>query len=110
MYWVTTVLMSIVYLFGVSMFILNTEGMKEAFNNLGFPTWLMIPLGFFEIAGVLTILFGKNIVHKNMAYGGLLLASSHGLAAHLIVADGEFVPALAAVIFTIASWLLNKRK
>ena len=108
-YWISTIIMSVVYIFGVSMFIFNTEGMKDAFNTIGFPAWLMIPLGIFELLGVGTVLVNKSVILKNMAYGGLLLASSHGLVAHLVAADGGHIPAVVAVLFTAISWIYYRK-
>lgn len=108
-YWISTGIMSIVFLFGVSLFIFTTEDMKKSFEIIGFPAWMMIPLGIFEVLGVLAVLTKKSNLLKNLAYGGLLLASSHGLAAHLIANDGGFAPALVAIIFTITSWIYDRK-
>ncbi|WP_299683557.1 DoxX family protein [uncultured Dokdonia sp.] len=108
-YWITTGLLCALFFMGAMMYIFNYPRAESFFINLGFPTWIIYPLATLKILGVLTILTRKSIFLKEMAYAGFLFDAILALFAHIIVIDGEHMPAVFAIIFTILSWVYDRK-
>lgn len=108
-YWSTTGLMSLLFLASAMMYIFNYPTAEGFFVSLGFPTWIIYPLATLKILGVVTILSQKSNFLKELAYAGFLFDAILALAAHLIVGDGEFAPAILALIFIVLSWTYDRK-
>jgi len=108
-YWIATVLMSLLFLFSASMYLFNYERASGFFINLGFPTWLIYPLAILKILGVVAIITKKFTFLKELAYAGFLFDAMLALVAHLIVLDGEHITAILAIIFITISWVLDRK-
>lgn len=108
-YWVTTGLLCFLFFAGAMMYLFNYERAHGFFINLGFPTWIIYPLAALKILGVIAILTKKSNFLKELAYAGFLFDAILALAAHIMVSDGEYAPAIAALIFTILSWTYDRK-
>ena len=108
-YWIATGLMSAIFLFSASMYLLNYERVSGFFVNLGFPTWLIYPLAILKILGIVAILSKKSTFLKELAYAGFLFDAILALVAHLMVSDGEHMGAILAIIFITVSWIYDRK-
>ena len=101
--------MCFIFTFSAGMYFFNYERIKGAFANLGFPTWLIYPLAIAKILGVIAILTKKSTFLKELAYAGFLYDAILALVAHLMINDGEFAPALFAIIAIAVSWFYDHK-
>lgn len=108
-YWIATGLMSAIFLFSASMYLLNYERVSGFFVNLGFPTWIIYPLAILKILGILALLSKKSTFLKELAYAGFLFDAILALVAHLMVSDGEQMGAILAIIFITISWIYDRK-
>lgn len=104
---VPTALLSLLMLFSAGMYFFNNAEVQMEFIKLGFPTWVIIPLGVAKILGVLTLWVRPNQTLVEWAYAGFFFNFTLALVAHLQVNDGDFPGALAALVLLGASrfWL-----
>ncbi|RKR07982.1 DoxX-like protein [Maribacter vaceletii] len=108
-YWISTGLLSFFFLSGAMMYIFNYEHAHEFFISLGFPIWIIYPLAALKILGVITIISKKSLFLKELAYAGFLFDAILALAAHIIVKDGEHVPAIISLVFITVSWVYDRK-
>ena len=102
-YWISTGLLCALFIMGAMMYIFNYPRAEGFFISLGFPTWIIYPLATVKILGVITILTRKSNFLKELAYAGFLFDALLAFFAHLMVSDGEHMPALIAFALLIVS-------
>ncbi len=108
-YWISTTVMSLVFLAGALMYLVNYERALGYFVGLGFPTWIIYPLGALKVLGVIAIWTRYSSFLKELAYAGFLYDVTLALAGHVMVRDGEYAPAIVALMATIISWIFDRR-
>ncbi|MCF6297202.1 MAG: DoxX family protein [Flavobacteriaceae bacterium] len=108
-YWVATGLLSAMMLMSAGMYLFNNAEMSETFTKLGFPTYIIYPLAILKILGIIVILTNKSRTIKEWAYVAFFFNFILALSAHLNANDGEFAPAILAIIFLIVSYIYNKK-
>ncbi len=109
MYWIATGLLCLLFFAGAMMYILNYPRAEGFFISLGFPTWIIYPLAILKILGVLTLLTKKSNFLKELAYSGFLFDAILALAAHIMVNDGEYVPAFISIVLLTISWIYDRK-
>ncbi len=107
-YWIATGIVCFLFFAGGMMYFFNYEHAHNFFVSLGFPTWLIYPLAILKILGAIAILSRKSLFLKELAYAGFLYDAILALVAHLIVNDGEYTPAILAILFTLISWRYDR--
>lgn len=108
-YWITTGLLTLFFFAGAMMYIFNYPRAESFFISLRFPTWIIYPLAILKILGAIAILTNKSIFLKELAYSGFLFDAVLALAAHIIVSDGEYAPAIIALILITISWFFDRK-
>lgn len=108
-YWVSTVIVSFLFLSGAIMYIFNYEMAHKFFIMLGFPTWIIYPLAVLKILGPIAILTRKSLFLKELAYAGFLFDATLAVTAHLMVGDGFIYHGFGAIILTIVSWFYDRK-
>ena len=108
-YFTATGLLSALMLMSATMYFFNHEMVSETFNKLGYPTYIIYPLAIAKILGLIAIWKKKSNSLKEWAYAGFFFDFVLALSAHLYVKDGEFAPALLAIILLIVSYLSEKK-
>lgn len=108
-YWIATGLLSALMLMSASMYFFNYEMVSQTFLKLGFPVYIIYPLAFAKILGVLAILLKKSKFLKEWAYAGFFFDFVLALSAHWVINDGEFVPAFVAIVLLIISYRYDKK-
>jgi DoxX-like family len=108
-YWIATGIMLIIFAYSASMYLTKYDMVVGFFKHLGFPTWLIYPLAFAKIAGIIVVLFKKPVFLKELAYAGFLFDAMLALAAHTIAKDGGYLFSLIALIATTVSWIYDRK-
>ena len=108
-YWITTGLLSALMLMSAGMYIFNHEFVSETFSRLGYPTYLIYPLAIAKVLGIIAILTRKSVFLKKLAYAGFFYNFILALSAHIMVNDGEFIPAAVAIALLIGSYIFGKK-
>ena len=104
LFWVFTGLLSVMMLASsIGYYLMKTEEVKQIFTDLGFPTWIVIPLAIAKILGVITLLtrFNEDIVE--WAYAGFFFNFMLALGAHFAANDGEHWTAAVALVLLLGS-------
>jgi hypothetical protein len=110
-FWVATGLLSAMLLMSaIYMYIINHDTMAVvAFENLGFPTWIIYPLAIAKILGVIAITTRKSAKIKEWAYAGFFFNFVLAASAHLAVGDGEHWGAIIALVLLIVSYVFGEK-
>ncbi len=108
-YWIATGLLSALFIMGAMMYIFNYPRAESFFINLGFPIWIIYPLAILKILGPIVILTKKSLFLKELAYAGFIFDAILAFFAHLMVADGEYMFSIVAIILTIISWVYDRK-
>lgn len=108
-YWVVAGLFSAFMLFSGFNFLFNTKDVSMLFNILGFPAFIIIPLGIAKILGVVAILSHKSKLLKEMAYTGFFFDFMLAIVSHLQARDGMFMMPVFALLLLFGSYYLDKK-
>lgn len=109
-YWLATGLLSLMLLLSAGMYVFSHDVVHEEFVKLGFPVYIIYPLAFLKVSAVGVILFSKRDKLKEWAYAGLLFDFVLAFFAHFMIADGEQVGAIIAIILLFVSYLYKNKK
>ena len=108
-FYVATALFSGIMLFSISMYLSQTELIKGAFENMGYPTYLVYPLAVAKIIGLFVLWYPKFTTLKEWAYAGFFFNVLLAFFAHVMISDGEQLFALLAFLFLTTSYLFRKK-
>ncbi len=79
------------------------------FKSLGYPTYIIYPLAFAKIVGILAILTKKSTFLKELAYAGFFFDFILAVSAHINANDGGHLTALVAMILLVVSYIYDKK-
>lgn len=108
-YWISTGLMCLLFLFSAGMYFFQNPMIKETFTFLGFPTWVVYPLAVAKILAVIAILSKKSRVLKEWAYAGLFYDAILAFFAHWFAGDGQYQIAVVVIILILISRIFESR-
>ncbi len=108
-FFISTVLLSALMLMSAGMYVFNHEMVRETFINLGYPTYIIYPLAIAKILGLIAIWANKSRSLKEWAYAGFFFDFVLAFAAHIAIGDGEFAPALVAIILLFISYFTGRQ-
>ena len=127
-YWIPTGLMCALMCMSAYMYLVQPESVavQDMYDIMGFPAWMIVPLGIAKLLGVIAIVTRLSSTLKEYAYAGFLFDFLMAIGAHvgvdtqdaeLIAAYGQEAvesmksPALAigATVLWFASKALEKR-
>jgi uncharacterized membrane protein YphA (DoxX/SURF4 family) len=106
-YWITTALVAFSMSGGVAQ-LMRVPGVVQGFVQLGYPPYFVTILGFWKVAGAVTILVPRFPRVKEWAYAGIFFdltgaawssAAVHGGAFHVLA------PLVFAVLAVVSWWL-----
>ena len=106
-YWILTLLMCGLFLFSAQMYFFNTEMVEGFFKELGFPTWVVIPLAIAKVLGVAAVLTNINTVLKEWAYAGFFFDVILATAAHYMAGHGLIGPSFFGIFLVLGSRLMD---
>ena len=108
-YRVVTVLFTLNMLLSAGMYFFNHEMVAEMFFKLGYPTYIIYPLGIIKLLGLVAIWTRKSKRLIEWAYAGFTFDLLLAISAHVNINDGEFIPAVAALVMVLVSFLYNHK-
>lgn len=110
-YWIVTVLLSAFIVASSIPDVLQVEGAVMIFEHLGYPTYMLLIVGWAKILGVFGILQRWWPFLREWAYAGLVIDLLGAVASHIFVGDPVpmYAPALVALILTLASYVLLRK-
>lgn len=108
-YWIATGLLSLLMLMSAGMYFFNTPSIRDAFSQLGYPSYLVYPLAIAKVLAIIAILTNFSRSLKQWAYAGLAFDFILALTAHLVAKDGGHISALIALtLLTISVYYDQK--
>ncbi len=105
----TTALLCLMMLASGIIYLVNYVEVVKIFGSLGYPAYLVYPLGIAKILGVIAILTKKSKTLKDLAYAGFFYDFILALTAHINVGDGGFAIPLAALVILIVSYVTDRK-
>lgn len=109
LYWASTGLLTVIMLFSASMYIFSHGEVVKAFEALGYPSYIVYPLAIAKILGLVAIWTKLSRTLTEWAYAGFFFDTVLAFSAHLMVNDGQSVPALVAMILVLTSYYFYKK-
>lgn len=104
-YWVSTILLSLLYLASATMYLLKSDWVKIQFKKLGYPSYLIFPLVFCKSLAVVLIFSRFSVVLSDFAYVGMTLHLLLAVAAHVGIKNSrEAVPAIMGLLLVVLSF------
>lgn len=104
-YWISTALLSALYLMSAFVYVTKTACVRETLTGLGYPTYLVPFMVVIKIAGVLAIVSRFNVAISDLAYAGILYHLLLSGMAHVGVRKpAGAVPALIGLALLAASF------
>lgn len=110
-YWIVTGLLSFFIVGGAIPDILQIDGALQLFQQLQYPSYLLLIVGYAKVLGVIGIWQPWWPFLREWAYAGLVIDLVGAVLSHMFVGDslGFMLPALIGLVFTIASYALLRK-
>lgn len=108
-YYIATGLLTAVMLFSVSMYFFKHDMIKGAFENFGYPTYIIYPYAIAKLLGLVALWLPGYKTLKEWAYAGFFYAFILAFFAHYMIGDGEQGTALVALLALVVSYVFYKR-
>ncbi len=108
LYWIVTALALAIFAFSAIMYLTKTEMVNGFFEELNFPTWLVIPLAVGKIVGIIAVLINKQRWLTEWAYAGFFFDAVLATMAHHYAGHGVVGLSLLAILFICSSRFLYK--
>ena len=102
-YWGSTVMMCMIFLFSATMYFVRTDMIMGYFEMLNYPPYLVYPLAVVKILGVVAVLSNKSKMLKEWAYAGFFFDAVLAATAHYSSGDGGEMMSLLAIVMIILS-------
>jgi len=108
-YFVTTGLITLLMLFSAGMYFAKYPEVAKTFTKLGYPTYIIYPLAIAKLLGLVAIWTKWSNTLKEWAYAGFFFDFVLAAAAHIVVKDGQSIPAIVATVLLLTSYVFEKR-
>ncbi|MDG1040877.1 MAG: DoxX family protein [Polaribacter sp.] len=108
-FYTSTGLLTLLMLFSAGMYIFDNEEISKAFTSFGFPTYLIYPLAFAKISGLIVLWFCQRRAIVEWAYAGFFFNFILAFFAHYMISDGEQMGALLALVFLVISYIYSEK-
>ncbi|MEM6726051.1 MAG: DoxX family protein [Bacteroidota bacterium] len=109
LYWVFTGLMCALFTFSGSMYFVAYEEITGEFTRMGFPAWIVYPLGVAKILGVIAVLTKASKGLKEWAYAGFFFNALLATGAHYYAGDGLAQGSTVAIFLVLASKFYDEK-
>lgn len=107
-YWTATVLFALLMIFSAGMYFFDHQNVIMNFKALGYPMYLVTPLGVLKIIGIIALVIPGYKQLKDWAYAGFTINLGLAVVAHAFVGDGEWMAAVMGLFFLITSFIYKK--
>lgn len=108
-YWIATGILSIMTLFAGVMYFIQTPMVSDMFAQLGYPTYLVYPLGVAKLLAVVAILSRKSELLKKLAYAGLFYVFILASLAHWQAGVGSSIAPLVLLVVLAVSYFYDQK-
>ncbi len=108
-FWVATGLLSLMMLASAGFYIFQYDSARPIFESLHYPAYIIYPLAIAKILGVIAIITNYSKWLKEWAYAGFFYDFLLAASAHYFSGIGNTVPAIAALVLLIVSYILDKK-
>ncbi|MDO5970374.1 DoxX family protein [Flavivirga aquimarina] len=109
LYWTSTVLLCLLMAYSASMYFTNTDMVKGFFENLNYPTYIVIPLAILKVLGIAMILWRKSTWLTEWAYAGFFFDMVLATAAHHYAGHGIVGFSFYGLLLIFPSYFLGKQ-
>lgn len=108
-YWIATSLLALMMLFSSTMYVVANDQVSEVITGMGFPSWILYPLGVAKILGIIAIITKKSDMLKEWAYAGFFFTFSLAISGHIMAADEGQYGAMFAIVLLLTSYFTGKK-
>jgi uncharacterized membrane protein YedE/YeeE len=110
-YWIVTVLFSLFIIATALPDILQVPGAVQLFQELGYPTYVMLIVGWAKVLGIIGIWQQWWPFLREWAYAGLVIDFVGAFASHRFSQDAAFLlmPSVVALVLVISSYALLRK-
>ena len=108
-YYASTGILTLLMLMSVGMYFFNYEEVSATFVSLGYPAYLVYPLAIAKLLGLVAIWSRLSDLLKGLAYAGFFFDFVLAAAAHIAAGDGQFAPAIVAIVLISVSYIFEKK-
>ena len=103
-YWISTGLLSLLYLAGAALYTFNHDMVAQMFPQLGYPVYLTYLLPVVKVLGPLAILSRYSVALSDLAYAGMFYHLLLALSAHLTSGVPGWQPSAAMLALVLISF------
>ncbi|OUS01541.1 hypothetical protein A9Q86_07115 [Flavobacteriales bacterium 33_180_T64] len=107
-YWISTILLSLIFLYSAQMYFFKTEMIKGFFEFFNYPVYIVIPLAILKVLGVVMVLWRKSNWLTEWAYAGFFFDLVLATAAHQ-EANHDLGLSVAGILVLFISYFLGKQ-
>jgi DoxX-like family len=107
-YWIATGLLCALMLISAGVYIIHNHEVSEIFTHLGYPTYVIYPLAFAKILGVIAITTKKSRTLKEWAYAGFFYDFVLAFTAHFNAGESVLISGFAIGLLAV-SYFVGKR-
>lgn len=108
-YWIATGFVIVELVLGGIWDVMRTPFVRNVVTEVGYPTYFLVLLGVWKLAGAAALLMPRFPLVKEWAYAGVFFVFSGAIVSHL--ATGKGLGALGylsmVLVLTVASWALR---
>ncbi len=106
MYWISTALLSLLYLASATMYLTKGEWVRTALGDLGYKASYLVPfLIIIKVLAPLAILSRISVPLSDLAYAGIFFHLTLAALAHIGIRKPiEALPALIGLVLMVASF------
>jgi len=105
LYWISTALLSALYLASATMYIAKSEWVRQALADMNYPRYLVPILAAVKLMAVAAVLSRLSVALSDLAYVGMFYHLLLAGVAHLGVRKpGAAVPAAVGLVLLVASF------
>jgi len=109
LYYTFTGLMSALMVMSATMYFTKFDEISIVTESIGFPAFILYPLGIAKILGIIAIWTRKSEMLKEWAYAGFFFTFLLAIAGHAIAEDGGYYGAVMALAFLLISYVSQKK-
>ena len=104
-YWISTGLICALYLFSTVTYLMDLPAAQAQYMSLEYPGYLALVMAVAKLAAEVAILTRVSAALSDLAYAGTLFHLMLAASAHLNVGDGQWPPAVAAIVLLMISFV-----
>lgn len=110
-YWISTIFVLLFVGVGSLADLLQIQPIKESFQHIGFPLYMLPFLGLAKLSGSIAILIKSKGLLREWAYAGMVFYFIGANYVHIAVGDGidKILVTFLILIFILISYVYSKK-